>query len=121
VRIAVSGRSAYDLYLTRSLEHAELNRATGADATFELFTSGNFDALAGLRPGLLGVAAKLEGSRILDGYFTTVQQAIGTPKANTEGAAFLAAFAEDAKASGMVKGLIEKHGVTGRLSVAPPA
>jgi polar amino acid transport system substrate-binding protein len=121
VRIAISGRSAYDLYLTRFLQHAELERATGGDATFELFTSGNFDALAGLRPALLGVAAKLEGSRILDGYFTTVQQAIGTPIANAAGAKFLAAFAEQSKASGMVKGLIEKHGVTGRLSVAPPA
>ena len=121
MRIAVSGRSAYDLYLTRSLEHAELHRATGAEATFELFTVGNFDALAGLRPGLIGVAAKLEGSRILDGYFTTVQQAIGTPIGNRAGAAFLAAFAEDAKASGMVKDLIDKHGVTGRLSVAPAA
>lgn len=121
MRIAVSGRSAYDLYLTRSLEHAELHRATGAEATFELFTVGNFDALAGLRPGLIGVAAKLEGSRILDGYFTTVQQAIGTPIGNRAGAAFLAAFAEDAKASGMVKDLIDKYGVTGRLSVAPAA
>jgi polar amino acid transport system substrate-binding protein len=121
LRIAVSGRSAYDLYLTRSLEHAELSRARGADATFELFTVGNFDALAGLRPGLIGVAAKLQGSRILDGYFTTVQQAIGTPIGNQAGAEFLAAFAEDAKASGFVKELIDKHGVTGRLSVAPAA
>jgi polar amino acid transport system substrate-binding protein len=121
VRIAVSGRSAYDLYLTRSLRHAELSRAKGADATLELFTGGNFDALAGLRPGLTGLAEKLEGLRILDGYFTTVQQAIGTPIGNAAGAEFLAAFAEEAKASGMVKSLIDKHGVTGRLMVAPAA
>ena len=35
--------------------------------------------------------------------------------------AFLAAFVEEKKASGMVAGLIEKHGVVGRLSVAPAA
>jgi hypothetical protein len=37
------------------------------------------------------------------------------------GAAFLREFVEEAKASGLVASLIEKHRVTGRLTVAPPA
>ena len=37
VRIAVSGRSAYDLYLSRSLKHAELHRAQGLPGALELF------------------------------------------------------------------------------------
>ena len=49
-----------------------------------------------------------------------MQQAIGTAKANTAGAAFLADFVEEAKASGFVAGLIDKHEVVG-LSVAPGA
>ena len=121
VNIVVSGRSAYDLYLTRSLRHAELTRGQGADATFELFTSGGFDALAGLRPSLLSLGMKLEGSRILDGNFTSVQQAIGTSKNNDAGAQFLTEFAEESKANSFVSSLIEKHGLTGRLSVAPLA
>ena len=64
--------------------------------------------------------AKLPGSRILDGKFTSVQQAIGTPKPNAEGAGWLAAFVEDAKKSGLVASFIAKHKVKG-LSVAPPA
>ena len=47
--------------------------------------------------------------------------AVGTPKANTAAAAFLREFVEEAKSSGLVARLIEKHGVQGRLSVAPPA
>ncbi len=121
VRIAISGRSAYDLYLTRNLKHAELTRATGGPAAFKLFVDGNFDALAGLRPGLTGNAAELPGSRVLAGQFTAVQQSIGTGKGNAAGAAFLRDFVEEAKASGFVAELIERHGVTGRLSVAPPA
>ena len=119
VKIVVSGRSAYDLYLTRSLRHAELTRGQGADATFKLFSSGGFDALAGLRPSLLSLEKKLEGSRVLADYFTTVQQAIGTPKSNDAGAKFLMEFAEEAKANNFVASLIEHYGLTGRLSVAP--
>jgi len=121
VKILVSGRSAYDLYLTRSLKHAELTRGQGTDATFELFTCGGFDALAGLRPSLLSLEMKLDGSRVLDGYFTSVQQAIGTPKSNDAGAQFLSEFAEGSKANRFVDLLIEKYGLTGRLSVAPLA
>ena len=60
-------------------------------------------------------------ARMLDGQFTAVQQAIGTPKKNVAGAAWLKQFVEDAKKSGAVAKLIEKHGVVGRLSVAPLA
>jgi polar amino acid transport system substrate-binding protein len=53
--------------------------------------------MAGLRPGLIKDVAKLPGARILDGKFSAVQQAVGTPKKNTAGAEFLSAFVEDAK------------------------
>ena len=120
VRVAISGRSAYDLYLTRSLEHAELVRAQGVSGAAELFVRYELDALAGLRPALAAEADKLPGTRVLDGHFTTIQQAIGTRRGNEAGAAFLAEFVEEVKASGLVGRLIERHGVTGRLSVAPP-
>ena len=75
---------------------------------------------AALRPGLIADADKLSGGRILDGRFTAVQQAVGTAPANRAGAAFLRDFVAEAKASGLVAQLIERHGVTGRLLVAPP-
>lgn len=120
VRIAVSAGSAYDLWLERNIRHATLVRAEGLGGAYELFVHDRLDALAGLRPGLLGDAAKLPGSRILDGQFTAVQQAVGTQRKNVAGAAFLREFVEEAKRSGFVASLIEKHGVVGRLSVAPP-
>lgn len=119
VRIAVSARSAYDLYLTRTLKDAELVRAPGLAAACDLFLNEKLDALAGLRPALIEDAKKLPGSTILPGQFTAVEQAIGTSPANTAGAAFLHAFIEDAKRSGLVARFIAEHGVTGRLSVAP--
>ncbi|MBN8897149.1 MAG: transporter substrate-binding domain-containing protein, partial [Rhodospirillales bacterium] len=119
VRIAVTARSAYDLWLERNIRHATLVRADSLPGAVELFQREKLEALAGLRPGLLSDIEKLPGARILDGQFTAVQQAIGTARANAAGAAFLRDFVAEAKASGLVAQLIEKHGVQGRLSVAP--
>ena len=121
VRIAISGRSAYDLYLSRTLKNAELVRAQGLPGATEAFIDQKLDALAGLRPALTDDLAKNPGGRILDGRFTAVQQAVGTRKANGAAAKFLADFVEEMKANGTVAKLIEKHGVVGRLSVAQPA
>jgi polar amino acid transport system substrate-binding protein len=119
IRIAVSARSAYDLWLERNIKQATLVRSDPQNSAMDLFLRDKLDALAGLRPGLLGDVQKVPGSRILDGQFTAVQQAIGTERRNAAGAAFLREFVEEAKRSGLVGRLIEKHGVVGRLSVAP--
>jgi polar amino acid transport system substrate-binding protein len=119
VRIAIAARSAYDLWLSRHLRHAELVRSGSLDASFEQFIADGLDALAGLRPRLLQDVDKLPGARILDGKFTAVQQAVGIAQANAAGARFLRDFVEEAKASGLVAHLIERHHVRG-LSVAPP-
>ena len=121
VRIAVSERSAYDLWLSRNIQSAELVRAKGLDASYDLFVSEKLDALAGLRPKLMEENEKMAGSTILPGQFTAVQQSIGCGKNREEGLAFLVEFVEETKTSGFVADLIEKHGVVGRLSVAPPA
>ncbi len=120
IRIAVTARSAYDLWLERNIRHAELVRSNSLDAAMEQFVRDKLDALAGLRPRLLSDVKSLPGARILDGQFTAVQQAIGTARTNAAGAAFLCDFVEQAKASGLVASLIERHHVVG-LSVAPPA
>jgi polar amino acid transport system substrate-binding protein len=120
VRIAVSARSAYDLWLVNNIRKATLVQVSGLDAAYEKFMSDKLEVLAGLRPGLLKDVEKAPGLKILDGKFTAVQQAVGTAKANVEAAAFLADFVEKAKKSGMVQNFIDRHRVKG-LSVAPPA
>ena len=76
VRIAVAARSAYELWLSDHIEHAELVMANGLDASFDLFQERNLDALAGLRPKLVEDVKKLPGARILDGKFTAVRVAM---------------------------------------------
>jgi polar amino acid transport system substrate-binding protein len=120
VKIAVTGRAAYGLWLDRNIKAATLVRTDSLDSAYEKFVADKLDALAGLRPRLITDVKKLPGARILDGQFTAVQQAIGTARKNAAGAAWLRTFAEEAKASGLVARLIERHKVVG-LSVAPPA
>ena len=120
VRVAVTARTAYGLWLDRNIKHAELMRSETIDRAYEQFVSGKLNALAGLKPRLLSDLEKLPGARILDGRFTSVQQAIGTSRKNPAGAEFLRDFVEEAKASGLVARLIERYKVRG-LSVAPPA
>ena len=118
VRIAVSGRSAYDLFLTRHLKHAELVRGEGLAGTVEMFVAEKLDVLAGLRPALKDNVKTMPGAKILDGRFSTVQQAIGTKPGNDKAIAFLREFVTEATKSGLVAGFIDQHGVTGRLQVA---
>ena len=120
-RIGVYGRSAYGLWLADNIQCAERVITDSVDASFELFVEQGLEVLAGLRPRLVSDAAKLPGARILDGQFTAVQQAIGCKPERTSGAQFLHDFIEEAKDSGLVADLLEKHGVMGRLTVAPPA
>jgi polar amino acid transport system substrate-binding protein len=120
MRIAVTGRAAYGLWLERNIKHAALLRSETLDSAFEQFVHDGLEALAGLRPRLLSDLERLPGARILEGKFASVQQAIGTPRKNAAGAAFLRDFVEEAKASGLISDLIARHKVQG-LSVAPKA
>jgi polar amino acid transport system substrate-binding protein len=113
VRIAVSNKSAYDLFLSRSLKAARLVRAPTPGESIDLFFAEKLDALAGIRPVLIDVAEKFPDTRLLDGSFMTVRQAIGAPKERRALAGFLREFVQDIKSSGLVAEIIERNGVRG--------
>ncbi len=118
VRIACADRAAYDLYLSRSLKHAQLVRAEGIDGSYQLWVKEKLDALAGLKPRLVADAEKHPGSRVLEGCFAAVQQSIGTPKGRDAVAQYLRDFVAEGKASGLFAKVIEQNGVRG-VSAAP--
>jgi polar amino acid transport system substrate-binding protein len=120
VRIAVGAKSAYDLFLTRTIKNAELVRVAGLDACAKRFVDDKLEALAGLKPQLLELAPTLPGARILEGNFTLVRHTVGTPKGRDAAADYLRDVVEDVKASGLVAQWIRKSGVKG-LSPAPAA
>lgn len=113
VRVSVSDRSAYDLFLSRTLKKAKIVRTPGIPASFDSFVREKLDALAGLKPRLVEEQARLPGSRILEGEVTSVQQAMGAPKGRAAAAKYLREFAEEVKRSGFVARAIEKYNVKG--------
>ncbi|HLH24707.1 MAG TPA: ABC transporter substrate-binding protein [Chloroflexota bacterium] len=117
MRIAVAEKTAYDMYLRGALKHATLHHAQGGEATYELFQREGLDAMAGLKVQLLNDQPKRPGTRVLEGRFTAIQQAIGTPIQRTAAAAYLREFVQDIK-RGLVAELIAKYRVPG-VSVPP--
>jgi len=117
VRVCVSERSAYDLYLTRNLRKAKLVRVQGIPASYDAFVAQKLEALGGLKPRLVEDQKRLPGSLVLEGQITGVQQAIAVPKGRGEAAKFVRQFAADIKKSGLVAKAIAANDVKG-VSVA---
>ncbi|MGO4611882.1 ABC transporter substrate-binding protein, partial [Variovorax sp. 2RAF20] len=68
-RVTVGKGSAYDLYLTRELRHAEIVRAPTSPTVVDTFVSQQFDVAAGVRQQLEADAARIPGLRLLPGRF----------------------------------------------------
>ena len=119
MRIAVSEKSAYDHFLSRTIKHATLVRGAGNSAGLGLLQAGKADVIAGVRQLLLMDQAKLPGSRVLDDRFMVIEQAMGLPKGRDTGLAYAREFIEEMKASGFVARALETSGVRG-VPVAPP-
>ncbi len=113
VKIAVMEKSAYDLYLSRSIQHATLVHAKSMDESFDIFVNQKLDALAGLKPRLIQEEQKLKGSRMLAGRFTAVQQAIGVPRGKPLSSSFIRDFVQEAISTGLVQKIIDGHHING--------
>lgn len=121
VTITVGKGSAYDLFLTREIKQAKLERAPTSPKVVDEFLARKLDVAAGVRQQLEADARRLPGLRVLPGRFMVIEQAMGVP-ANRDAAAqrTVQRFVEDVKRSGFVENALRKHGIDG-AAVAPPA
>ncbi|MGE0566149.1 MAG: ABC transporter substrate-binding protein [Pseudolabrys sp.] len=121
IRIAVGPNSAYDLYLTRTIKHATLVRASegGSRAMVELFLKDKLEVAAGVRQQLEAFAKDNPGLRIMDGHFMEIRQAMGVPKGRTAAATYLRTFIEEMKANGFVADALRRSKQSAK--VAPRA
>jgi polar amino acid transport system substrate-binding protein len=122
VRIAVTANSAYDLFLTRTLKHAQLVRANSTPESFELMRVQRLDGVAAVKTALVAQAKQLPGARVLSGHFMTIPQAAAVPKGRPHAAHYVSNFIEEMKASGFVAAALQTHGFgPDDAIVAPPA
>lgn len=112
LRLAVGNGAAYDLYLSRTLQHAELHRADTSAGAVDLFIDQGLDAAAGVRQPLEQVAAKNPNYRVMQGAFTAIRQAVAVPRGRDAGAAYVRDFVERRLAEGFVRGALLASGQT---------
>src|SRR6185312_8215104 len=99
---------------------AELIRVDNQAAGADLLRAGQTHAYAAPRPALLGMSARLPGSRVLDDSFATISFAGFVPKGHEQHLAYVSEFLEEAKASQLIKTFIERANLRG-MRAAPPA
>ena len=118
-KVVVGKGSAYDLFLSRELKHAEIVRAPTSPTVVDVFVKEAYDVAAGVRQQLEADMKRFAGFRLLPGRFMVIQQAMGLPKSyGSEAAEFLREYVEEMKSSGFVAQSLKRHGIEG-ASVAP--
>jgi polar amino acid transport system substrate-binding protein len=103
----------------RTAPNATFVTVAGVDAAVEAMKARQIDAIALSRESLSGLAAKIPGSRILDGGFMNSTTAVAVPKGKPETLAYVSQFIEEAKASGLVRKAFDDIGL--KSSVVAPA
>jgi polar amino acid transport system substrate-binding protein len=118
-RVVVGAGSAYDLYLTRELKHAQIVRAPSSPAVVDTFIEQQLEVAAGVRQQLEADAKRVADVRLLNGRFMAIHQAMGTPKNRSrEAFDYLVSFVEEMKTSGFVASALARHQIKG-AAVAP--
>jgi|TARA_B100000768_G_C11275023_1_gene375481 polar amino acid transport system substrate-binding protein len=117
-RIAVSERSAYDLWLTDHFSQAQIIRASSIQAAHDLFLDKKVNVLASLKPKLLEEVANHSGLRMMP-PFTAVKQSIGLAKGKAESIAFINALIAQSIENGWIAAQLETHGMTRKLGIEP--
>lgn len=117
LKLAVGKGAAYDLYLSRTLKHAELHRAETSAGAVDLFLDQGLDAAAGVRQPLEKFAAAHAGYRVIEGQFTSIRQAMAVPRQHTAGAEYIQDFVKRQKANGLVRKALDE---TGQADVTVP-
>jgi len=118
VRIGVKRGSAYDLYLTRTLQHATIVRG---DEGVDVFLAEGLEAAAGIRQPISQFVAGNPEFRVIEERFMEIRQAVGTTKTrHPDTVAYLHALVEDLKASGFVADALIRSNQPD-AAVAPPA
>jgi polar amino acid transport system substrate-binding protein len=118
VRVGVKQGSAYDLYLSRTLRHAQVVR--GRDG-IGVFLEQQLEVAAGIRQPMADLAAAHGGIRVLEPRFMEIQQAVGTPRSRSDATIrFLGEFVEELKSGGFIAEALRRAGRTD-ATVAPSA
>jgi polar amino acid transport system substrate-binding protein len=121
VRIGSREGVAVDLFLSRTLERAELvhlPRATTDEEATRMILADEIDAYAANTERLAVVAANEPRIRIVDGSLMNAEQSIVVTQENEAGIAQLNRFIDETRSSGFLQSIVDRYGLAG-VEIAP--
>jgi polar amino acid transport system substrate-binding protein len=114
VRIVVGKGSAYDLFLSRNIKRATLDRRTATPEVVDYFVKSGLEVAAGVRQQLEADMKRYPGLRLLPERFMVIRQAMGIPATRGEAVTqMLNGFLQEVRTNGFLAGLLVKHGIAG--------
>ncbi|ARU95349.1 transporter substrate-binding domain-containing protein [Tatumella citrea] len=116
VTVSIERGAAYDLFLSRQLQHAEIKRVDTASLAIEAFMAREADAVAGLRYQLQAYAQQNSDFRLPVDDFTSIHQAMAVPRQRTVAAGYVGDFIIRKKREGFVKAALVANGQPGSLA-----
>ena len=122
VRIAAPKGDSGDLYLSRTLKHAELKSipGLGVEQAQRMLAASEIDAFATNRQRLVEETAHFPNLRILPDNFFAVEQSLVVAKGDAGRVVYLNRFIEDLRKSGFLRSAIDRAQLHG-VEVAPAA
>ena len=115
VKVGVTQGSSSQATLGRLYKQASLLPASSVAHAQDLLRQGQVQAYATNKAILHEMLPALPGFKILEGRWGEEHMAIAVPKGREAGKAFLQQFAQDARASGLLKTIIGKSGLQGTV------
>lgn len=103
----------------RTAPRAAVEEVASVDEMTERARTGRGDAFALSHDAFAGLLAKLPGARVLPGHFQSVGICVAVPKGRRGALALATDFVERAKASGLVRRVLDGVGFAA-VPVAPP-
>jgi polar amino acid transport system substrate-binding protein len=119
VRISVAQGNNTDQYLSANLRSASLVRFPTVPEALAAVQQGRVDAFAGARDTALTFLSQFPGGRVLPDAFATFYLGVNVGFDRPDALAFLNAFVERAKRSGLIQEAISRAGLTGVI-IPPP-
>jgi polar amino acid transport system substrate-binding protein len=118
VRVAGEANTTTIRAAARELKSAVIVAVPSVAEAIDMLRNGQVDAFALGRDALVPYQAEIPGSRILEGHLHSSAIAIAVPKQRPAALAYVSAFLNEAKASGLVRRVFDSAGLQS-ATVAP--
>lgn len=120
MKIGVSQGSTSQGTLTKAYQQASVVPVASLKVAAEMLAQGQLDAFATNKAILFEMSDGLPGFRVLDGRWGLEHLAVAVPKGREAGLPYLRKFAEEAKAGGLLRSIVERSGLRGTANPVAP-